>query len=169
MRSPNDCSNSSLLDHWWFTACPPATTVGTEADHSLESTTASRLSSTRGGTSGPRVITVVTGTCPLRNPSSAERRVREGVQVAVHGVTGEAGHGGRTFNGGESVSGRLDDAQYVASGGIAGERLTVTMGSMPPPNGMRGRPGVGRVGGRRRRRRASGLPGAHRAGLSPLR
>ena len=33
---------SSLFDHWWFTASPPVTTVGTEADHSLDSTTASR-------------------------------------------------------------------------------------------------------------------------------
>ena len=51
-RSPKARSNSSPFDHWWFTASPSVTRVGTEADHSLESTTASRRSRTAATSDG---------------------------------------------------------------------------------------------------------------------
>ena len=62
--------------------------VGTDADHSLESTTASRPSSTA-ATSAAAVMTAVMGTWPLRNLCSEERRTK-GSMVRTTRVTGSA-------------------------------------------------------------------------------
>src|SRR6185437_4481375 len=60
-------SNSSLLDHWWLTGRPWYSRVGTDADHSLDITTASRSSSTAASTAMADRMPV-TGTWPLRKP-----------------------------------------------------------------------------------------------------
>ena len=139
-RSPKARSNSSPLDHWWFTARPSATTVGTEADHSLDSTTASRRSRTA-ATRAAAVMIAVTGTWPLRNPSSAERRT-SGSMVRVTRVTGSPDTAAASSMAVKRSPGG-STTNNAASGWSAASASTVTIESMPPPKGIRGRPGTG--------------------------
>ena len=65
---------------------------------------------------------------------------------------GQPGHGGRVLNGGEAVVRAGATTHSAASGWSPRSASTVTMESMPPPKGIRGRPGVGLVGHGRCRR-----------------
>ena len=117
----NSRSNSSPLDHWWLTAWPSSTSVGTDADHSLDSTTASRRSSTA-ATTAAAVITAVTGTCPLRNPSSSERRTRGSISRAMR-VTGRPVAAAASSMAAKRSPGGRDDAQRGSGCCPADERL----------------------------------------------
>ena len=83
----------------------------------------------------------VTGTCPLRNPSSGERRTK-GSMVRTMRVTGSpvtaaaSSMAAKRWLGGSTT-------HSAAPGWSATSDATVTMESMPPPNGIRGRPGSG--------------------------
>ena len=96
----------------------------TEADHSLDRTTASRPSSTA-ATTAAAVMTAVIGTCPLRKPNSAERG-NWGSIFARDAAHGQPRDGGRLFNGGEAVARRVDDAERGVVV-VSGDALTVTM------------------------------------------
>ncbi len=65
-------SNAPLLEYWWLTGTPSTSSVGMDADHSFDMITASRPSSAAASTAMAEMMPV-TGTWPLRNPSSRER------------------------------------------------------------------------------------------------
>ena len=66
----------------------------------------------------------VTGTCPLRNPSSAERRTWGSIRRAAVAHR-QAGDGRRVFDGREALFGRVDDEEdrvgVVAGDGVDGD------------------------------------------------
>ena len=121
--------------------------VGTEADHSLDSTTASRRSRTA-ATNAAALMMAVTGTCPLRNPSSAERRTR-GSMVRTTRLDGQPGHCGGVLNGGEALSRAARRHRVRRRGGPPASDATVTMESMPAAERDEGPAGGGLEGDRR--------------------
>ena len=102
-------SNSSPLDHWWLTGRPSTTSVGTEADHSLDSTTAS-LPRRTAATTAAAVTTAVMGTCPLRKPRSPERRTSGSIARAMRS-DGQARDGRGPLDSVEALARRVDHAQ----------------------------------------------------------
>ena len=89
-------SNAALLEYWWLIAWSPACTVGTDADHSLDITTASRPSSAAAMTAIAEMMPV-TGTCPLRNPSSRERSSRGSISRSARATGSPVTAAGRSI------------------------------------------------------------------------
>ncbi len=138
--SPKLRSKDSPFDHWWFTTTSPATRVGTDADHSLESTTASRPSSTA-ATTAAAVTTAVTGTCPFRKPISTDRRTSGSIRRPTRRTGRPETAAASSMAAKRSSSGWT--TQSAASGWSPASASTVTIESMPPPKGISGRPGEG--------------------------
>ena len=160
--SPKPRSKSSPLDHWWFTARPSSTSVGTDADHSLESTTASRRSRTAATTAAP-VITAVTGTCPLRKPELV-RAADEGIDLAGDACDRQAGRRPPRPQWRRSARpGGAHDAQCGAPGGRR-DRLHRHDGVDAAAERDQGPAGPGVVGHGRRPERRRGPSRVGRAG-----
>ena len=136
------------LDHWWFTGARRHS-VGTEADHSLDSTTASRPFEHRGHDGGGR-DDGGDRHVPVEEPQLV-RAAHQGVDRARDAHDGQPGHRGRVLDGGEAVAGGWT-THSAAPGWSPARDSTVTMESMPPPKGISGRPGAGLVGHGRSRR-----------------
>ncbi len=120
-----------------------------DADHSFDMTTASRPSSAAARTAMAEMMPV-TGTWPLRNPRSRERSSCGSISRSARRIGSPVTAAGRSIASNWSP-GRLT----MNSAGSARSRIisAVTIESMPPPNGTRGRPGpAGGVAG-------GGLPG----------
>ena len=114
----------------------------TDDDHSFDITTASRPSSTAAITPMAEMMPV-TGTWPLRNPSSARPQ-----HLVVDGPLGpHDGQAGRRRPAARwRRSGRPGGTRRTGRRRPAGARSsTVTIESMPPPNGTSGAAGFGSV------------------------
>ena len=92
-----------------MTARSPFTSVGTEADHSLERTTASRPSSTA-VTTAVAVTIAVTGTWPFRKPIAA-RLADEGIDLPFDVSHGQSCDAGRVLNGDEAIAWWVHDTE----------------------------------------------------------
>ena len=88
---------SALLEYWWLTGRPSTSSVGMDADHSFDMTTASRPSSTAARTAMADRIPV-TGTCPFRKPELA-RAQQLRVDLAAGPHDGQPGDRGRRLDG----------------------------------------------------------------------
>ena len=138
-----------LLEYWWLMARPPAFSVGIDADHSLDITTASRPSSTAAMTAIADRMPV-TGTWPLRKPSSADRSSCGSISRPARTIGSPVTAAGRSM-----ASNRSPGRLMMNSAALPRPRTssTVTIESMPPPNGM------SRRAGRRERGAARWPPG----------
>ena len=130
----------SLLEYWWLIARPSTTSVADEADHSFDMTTASRPSSTA-ATSAIAEMIPVTGTCPLRKPSSRERSTCSSMSRSARTIGSPVTAAGSSIAANRSP-GRLT-TNSAGSSTFGRRSSTVTIESMPPPNGISGRPGAG--------------------------
>ena len=135
-RSRKPASKAADLDHWWLTWRPSCSSVGTEADHSLDITTVSRSLSVAASTAIAEMMPV-TGTWPLRKPSSAERS-------NCGSISRPARRTGRPLTAaGRSIAANRSPGRLTTKSTMSSVRLrmpsTVTIESMPPPKGMSGR------------------------------
>ena len=124
-----------------------------DADHSFDMTTASRPSSAAASTAMAEMMPV-TGTWPLRNPSSRERSSCGSISRSARRMGSPVTAAGRSM-----ASKRSPGRLTMNSAGSARSRIisTVTIESMPPPKGTRGRPGpAAGAAGPRRGGRAAG-------------
>ncbi len=109
-------SNSAPLDHWWLIGRPSCTSVGAEADHSLDSTTASRPIENRrdeGGRGDDRRDgnVAVEEAHPLGAPDL-------GVDLAGNVDHGQPGQSGRVFDGGKPFIWGMDDTEGRIGGAL---------------------------------------------------
>ena len=113
------------------------TRLPTEADHSLDITTVSRRPSTAAITAMAEMIPV-TGTCPLRKPSSAGGRSTWGSSERSALMMGSP-----VTAAGRSMALKRSLQVSTMNRALAGNRRrtasTVTIESIPPPKGIRGR------------------------------
>src|ERR1700742_2346032 len=139
----NAASNASLLEYWWLTDWSSVWTVGTEADHSLDMTTASRSSSVAASTAMAEMIPV-TGTWPFRKPSSRDRSSCGSISRPARTTGSPVTAAGRSIAS-NRAPGRLTTNSAMSA--IGRTSSTVTIESMPPPNGTRARRGASVAGG----------------------
>src|SRR5580704_12315627 len=130
-------SNAALLEYWWLTGSPRYSRVGTDADHSFDITTTSRSSRTAARTAMAE-MTPVTGTCPLRNPSSADRSSCGSISRPARTTGSLLTSAGRSMAANRSPG--LLTTNSATSAATLRTPSTVTMESMPPPNGTSARP-----------------------------
>ena len=107
-----------------------------DADHSLDITTASRLVSTAASTAIADRIPV-TGTCPLRKPSSAERSNCGSISRSARTT------GSPVTAAGSSMAANRSAGLLMMNSAASPIRRTcsvTTIESIPPPNGTSGRP-----------------------------
>ncbi len=128
-------SKLALLEYWWFTGRPWSRSVGMDADHSLDMTTASRSSSTAASTAIADRIPV-TGTCPLRKPSSAERSSCGSISRSARTT------GSPVTAAGSSIAANRSAGLLTTNSAVSASRRTrstTTIESIPPPKGTRAR------------------------------
>ena len=136
-----------------------------DADHSLDMTTASRSSSTAASTAIADRMPV-TGTWPLRKPSSAERRSWGSISRSARTT------GSPVTAAGCSIASNRSPGLLTTNSATSACRLTcstVTIESIPPPNGTRARPVRAALAGREAGRAARGLEAQVSRGRGVLR
>ena len=123
------------MEYWWLTGRPSCSSVGTDADHSLDITTASRSPSTAARTAIADRMPV-TGTCPLRNPSSADR-------ISCWSISRPARTTGSPLTAaGRSIASNRSPGLLTTNSATSARCRTCstdTIESIPPPNGTSAR------------------------------